>query len=153
MYPFSSKDFLLDLIGEDDGRVPQIFISYALNYCCVFVIFSLFRPFFSGQVKLFQLKFTPNIYMPPQTILYGKMRCTNIDSLFSCFECIIYYLIFFVTTLCFMVIIQLPPPLKKSANPKLYSQFSCVFLVLYNNHFILTNMLDSNILCRICSLL
>lgn len=50
MYPFSSKDSLLDLIGEDDGRVPQIFISYALNYFCVFVIFSLFRPFFL-QVK------------------------------------------------------------------------------------------------------
>lgn len=84
MYPFSSKDSLLDLIGEDDGRVPQIFISYALNYCCVFVIFSLFRPFFTGQVKLFQLKFAPNIYMmPPQTILYGKC---GVQILIPCFH-------------------------------------------------------------------
>lgn len=74
---------------------PNIhFICFKLLLClCNIFSFSTF--FFTGQVKLFQLKFAPNIYMmPPQTILYGKMRCTDIDSLFSCFECIIYYLIF-----------------------------------------------------------
>lgn len=82
-------------MGEDDGRVPQIFISYALNYCCVFVIFSLFRPFFYRSSQTFSIKICSKyLYDATPNNTLWKMWCTDIESLFSCFECIIYYLIF-----------------------------------------------------------
>lgn len=131
MYPFSSKDFLLDLIGEDDGRVPQIFISYALNYCCVFVIFSLFRLFFFRSSQTFSIKICSK-YLYDATPNNTLWENAVYRYWFLVFMFWMYNLLFdfFKTTLFHGNNLATPTPKKIRQSKALFLVFMCISSVV-----------------------
>lgn len=62
--------------------------------------------------------------MPHQTILKEKMRCADIDFMFSCFECIFYYFFKNISVFHDITIATTPPnPRIQSCIPSFHVHF------------------------------
>lgn len=103
------------------------------KYFCVFVIFSLFRPFFYKSSQTFSIKICSKyLYDATPNNTLWKMWCTDIDSMFSCFECIIYYLIFFKNNIMFHGNnLATPTPKKIRQSKALFLVFMCISSVVW----------------------